>query len=71
MIIKNVIEKFLDPLEEIIIEYDESLRIDLFHLAILLHKYLPNDFLHHQKELIKFGWNHFKRGGSANNQWAF
>lgn len=52
-------------------EYDEPLRIELLQLATLLLKFLPNDLVHHRKELIKFGWNHLKREESASKQWAF
>lgn len=70
-IIKSIIEKLLDPPEEISADYDESLRIELLQLATLLLKHLPNDLVHHRKELIKFGWNHLKREESASKQWAF
>ncbi|KAJ7564762.1 hypothetical protein O6H91_02G032300 [Diphasiastrum complanatum] len=70
-IIRTVVEKLLDPPEEISAEYDEPLRIELLQLATLLLKYLPNDLVHHRKELIKFGWNHLKREDSASKQWAF
>ncbi|CAM6100600.1 unnamed protein product [Calypogeia fissa] len=70
-IIKTIVEKLLDPPEEVSAEYDEPLRIELLQLATLLLKYLPNDLVHHRKELIKFGWNHLKREESASKQWAF
>ncbi|KAL2624095.1 hypothetical protein R1flu_008340 [Riccia fluitans] len=70
-IIKTIVEKLLDPPEEISAEYDEPLRIELLQLATLLLKFLPNDLVHHRKELIKFGWNHLKREESASKQWAF
>ena len=70
-IIKTIVEKLLDPPEEVSTEYDEPLRIKLLQLATLLLKYLPNDLVHHQKELIKFGWNHLKRDDGASKQWAF
>ncbi|KAJ7563398.1 hypothetical protein O6H91_03G108600 [Diphasiastrum complanatum] len=70
-IVRTIVEKLLDPPEEISAEYDEPLRIELLQLATLLLKYLPNDLVHHRKELIKFGWNHLKREDSASKQWAF
>ncbi|GAV88596.1 PI3_PI4_kinase domain-containing protein/FAT domain-containing protein [Cephalotus follicularis] len=70
-IIKTVVDKLLDPPEEVSAEYDEPLRIELLQLATLLLKYLQNDLVHHRKELIKFGWNHLKREDSASKQWAF
>ncbi|KAK9136460.1 hypothetical protein Syun_015790 [Stephania yunnanensis] len=70
-IIKTIVDKLLDPPEEVTAEYDESLRIELLQLATLLLKYLQNDLVHHRKELIKFGWNHLKREESASKQWAF
>ncbi|KAL3681984.1 hypothetical protein R1sor_000006 [Riccia sorocarpa] len=70
-IIKTIVEKLLDPPEEVSAEYDEPLRIELLQLATLLLKFLPNDLVHHRKELIKFGWNHLKREESASKQWAF
>ncbi|XP_020521334.1 probable transcription-associated protein 1, partial [Amborella trichopoda] len=70
-IIKTIVEKLLDPPEEISAEYDEPLRIELLQLATLLLKYIQNDLVHHRKELIKFGWNHLKREDSASKQWAF
>ncbi|KAJ4961477.1 hypothetical protein NE237_021387 [Protea cynaroides] len=70
-IIKTIVEKLLDPPEEVSAEYDEPLRIELLQLATLLLKYLQNDLVHHRKELIKFGWNHLKREDSASKQWAF
>lgn len=70
-IIKTIVEKLLDPPEEISAEYDEPLRIELLQLATLFLKYLPENLVHHRKELIKFGWNHLKRDDSASKQWAF
>ncbi|XP_051127175.1 transcription-associated protein 1-like isoform X2 [Andrographis paniculata] len=70
-IIKTIVDKLLDPPEEISADYDEPLRIELLQLATLLLKYLQNDLVHHRKELIKFGWNHLKREDSASKQWAF
>uniref|UniRef100_A0A7N0UBU8 Non-specific serine/threonine protein kinase n=1 Tax=Kalanchoe fedtschenkoi TaxID=63787 RepID=A0A7N0UBU8_KALFE len=70
-IIKIIVDKLLDPPEEVSAEYDEPLRIELLQLATLLLKYLQNDLVHHRKELIKFGWNHLKREDSASKQWAF
>ncbi|XP_044463478.1 transformation/transcription domain-associated protein-like isoform X2 [Mangifera indica] len=70
-IIKTVVDKLLDPPEEVSAEYDEPLRIELLQLATLLLKYLQNDLVQHRKELIKFGWNHLKREDSASKQWAF
>ncbi|KAG9129909.1 hypothetical protein Leryth_007000 [Lithospermum erythrorhizon] len=70
-IIKTVVDKLLDPPEEVTAEYDEPLRIELLQLATLLLKYLQNDLVLHRKELIKFGWNHLKREESASKQWAF
>lgn len=70
-IIKTIVDKLLDPPEEVSAEYDEPLRIELLQLATLLLKYLQNDLVHHRKELIKFGWNHLKREDSASKQWAF
>lgn len=70
-IIKTIVEKLLDPPEEVSAEYDEPLRIELLQLATLLLKYLQNDLVQHRKELIKFGWNHLKREDSASKQWAF
>ncbi|KAL7102214.1 hypothetical protein ACP275_08G105000 [Erythranthe tilingii] len=69
--IKIIVDKLLDPPEEISLDYDEPLRIELLQLATLLLKYLQNDLVHHRKELIKFGWNHLKREDSASKQWAF
>ncbi|XP_011099839.1 transcription-associated protein 1 isoform X3 [Sesamum indicum] len=69
--IKTIVDKLLDPPEEISADYDEPLRIELLQLATLLLKYLQNDLVHHRKELIKFGWNHLKREDSASKQWAF
>ncbi|KAK4773935.1 hypothetical protein SAY87_028954 [Trapa incisa] len=70
-IIKTIVEKLLDPPEEVSAEYDETLRIELLQLATLLLKYLQTDLVQHRKELIKFGWNHLKREDSASKQWAF
>lgn len=42
-IIKTIVDKLLDPPEEISAEYDEPLRIELLQLATLLLKYLQND----------------------------
>eukprot|EP00252_Welwitschia_mirabilis_P021819 TRINITY_DN5712_c0_g1_i1.p1 TRINITY_DN5712_c0_g1~~TRINITY_DN5712_c0_g1_i1.p1 ORF type:complete len:3567 (+),score=681.06 TRINITY_DN5712_c0_g1_i1:1467-10703(+) len=70
-IIQRIVEKLLDPPEEVSNEYSESLRIELLQLATLFLKYLPNELVHHRKELIKFGWNHLKRDDSASKQWAF
>ncbi|KAJ4837648.1 hypothetical protein Tsubulata_032331 [Turnera subulata] len=70
-IIKTIVDKLLDPPEEVSADYDEPLRIELLHLATLLLKYLQNDLVNHRKELIKFGWNHLKREDSASKQWAF
>ncbi|KAK4791103.1 hypothetical protein SAY86_031516 [Trapa natans] len=70
-IIKTIVEKLLDPPEEVSAEYDETLRIELLQLATLLLKYLHTDLVQHRKELIKFGWNHLKREDSASKQWAF
>ncbi|XP_077231461.1 uncharacterized protein LOC143864410 isoform X2 [Tasmannia lanceolata] len=70
-IIKTIVDRLLDPPEEVSAEYDEPLRIELLQLATLLLKYLQNDLVHHRKELIKFGWNHLKREDSASKQWAF
>ncbi|XP_072974683.1 uncharacterized protein [Typha angustifolia] len=69
--IKTIVDKLLDPPEEVSAEYDEPLRIELLQLATLLLKYLPNDLVHHRKELIKFGWNHLKREDNSSKQWAF
>ncbi|XVE82488.1 hypothetical protein DITRI_Ditri16bG0008800 [Diplodiscus trichospermus] len=70
-IIKTIVDKLLDPPEEVSAEYDEPLRIELLQLATLLLKYLQGDLVNHRKELIKFGWNHLKREDSASKQWAF
>ncbi|EHA8588761.1 hypothetical protein COCNU_scaffold006566G000100 [Cocos nucifera] len=70
-IIKTIVEKLLDPPEEVSAEYDEPLRIELLQLATLLLKYLQSDLVHHRKELIKFGWNHLKREDNSSKQWAF
>ncbi|CDY29210.1 BnaA06g25470D [Brassica napus] len=70
-IVKTIVERLLDPPEEVSAEYDEPLRIELLQLATLLLKYLQSDLVHHRKELIKFGWNHLKREDSASKQWAF
>ncbi|KAK3127876.1 hypothetical protein QOZ80_7AG0579590 [Eleusine coracana subsp. coracana] len=70
-IIKTIVDKLLDPPEEVSAEYDEPLRIELLQLATLLLKYLQNDLVHHRKELIKFGWNHLKREDNSSKQWAF
>lgn len=70
-IIKTIVEKLLDPPEEVSAEYDEPLRIELLQLATLLLKHMSNELVHHRKELIKFGWNHLKREESASRQWAF
>jgi len=70
-IIKTIVEKLLDPPEEVSAEYDEPLRIELLQLATLLLKYLQTDLVHHRKELIKFGWNHLKREDNSSKQWAF
>ncbi|KAJ4844568.1 hypothetical protein Tsubulata_023584 [Turnera subulata] len=70
-IIKTIVDKLLDPPEEVSADYDEPLRIELLQLATLLLKYLQNDLVNHRKELIKFGWNHLKREDSASKQWAF
>ncbi|CAH9105798.1 unnamed protein product [Cuscuta europaea] len=70
-IVKTIIDKLLDPPEEVSADYDEPLRIELLQLATLLLKYLQTDLVHHRKELIKFGWNHLKREDSASKQWAF
>ncbi|XP_042425801.1 transformation/transcription domain-associated protein-like [Zingiber officinale] len=70
-IIKTIVDKLLDPPEEISAEYDEPLRIELLQLATLLLKYLQNDLVQHRKELIKFGWNHLKREDNSSKQWAF
>ncbi|GMH24561.1 hypothetical protein Nepgr_026404 [Nepenthes gracilis] len=71
VIIKTIVDKLLDPPEEVSAEYDEPLRIELLQLATLLLKYLQDDLVRHRKELIKFGWNHLKREDSASKQWAF
>lgn len=70
-IIKTIVDKLLDPPEEVTSDYDETLRIELLQFATLLLKYLQTDLVHHRKELIKFGWNHLKREDSASKQWAF
>ncbi|KAG0495759.1 hypothetical protein HPP92_000450 [Vanilla planifolia] len=70
-IIKTIVERLLDPPEEVSAEYDEPLRIELLQLATLLLKYLQSDLVHHRKELIKFGWNHLKRDDNSSKQWAF
>ncbi|KAM3383848.1 hypothetical protein ACQJBY_008479 [Aegilops geniculata] len=70
-IVKIIVDKLLDPPEEVSAEYDEPLRIELLQLATLLLKYLQNDLVHHRKELIKFGWNHLKREDNSSKQWAF
>ncbi|XP_008795100.2 transformation/transcription domain-associated protein-like [Phoenix dactylifera] len=70
-VIKTIVEKLLDPPEEVSSEYDEPLRIELLQLATLLLKYLQSDLVHHRKELIKFGWNHLKREDNSSKQWAF
>ncbi|GAB4848475.1 hypothetical protein Ancab_003180 [Ancistrocladus abbreviatus] len=70
-IIKTIVDRLLDPPEEVSAEYDEPLRIELLQLATLLLKNLQNDLVQHRKELIKFGWNHLKREDSASKQWAF
>nr|XP_019701767.1 transformation/transcription domain-associated protein isoform X2 [Elaeis guineensis] len=70
-VIKTIVEKLLDPPEEVTSEYDEPLRIELLQLATLLLKYLQSDLVHHRKELIKFGWNHLKREDNSSKQWAF
>lgn len=70
-IIKTIVEKLLDPPEEVSAEYEEPLRIELLQLATLLLKHMSNELVHHRKELIKFGWNHLKREESASKQWAF
>ncbi|XP_048601036.1 transformation/transcription domain-associated protein [Brassica napus] len=70
-IVKTIVEKLLDPPEEVSAEYDEPLRIELLQLATLLLKYLQGELVHHRKELIKFGWNHLKREDSPSKQWAF
>ncbi|KAJ4791719.1 Transformation/transcription domain-associated protein [Rhynchospora pubera] len=70
-IVKTIVDKLLDPPEEISQEYDEPLRIELLQLATLLLKYLQSDLVHHRKELIKFGWNHLKREDNSSKQWAF
>jgi transformation/transcription domain-associated protein len=70
-IVKTIVERLLDPPEEVSAEYDEPLRIELLQLATLLLKYLQSDLVQHRKELIKFGWNHLKREDSASKQWAF
>ncbi|KAH7432383.1 hypothetical protein KP509_07G020000 [Ceratopteris richardii] len=70
-IIKTIVEKLLDPPEEVSAEYDEPLRIELLQLATLLLKHMSSELVHHRKELIKFGWNHLKREESASKQWAF
>lgn len=70
-IIKTIVDKLLDPPEEVSADYDEPLRIELLQLATLLLKYLQNDLVHHRKELIKFGWNHLKREDNSSKQWAF
>ncbi|XP_022879771.1 transcription-associated protein 1-like isoform X2 [Olea europaea var. sylvestris] len=69
--VKIIVDKLLDPPEEVSADYDEPLRIELLQLATLLLKHLQNDLVHHRKELIKFGWNHLKREDSASKQWAF
>ncbi|XP_057469291.1 transcription-associated protein 1-like [Actinidia eriantha] len=70
-IVKTIVDKLLDPPEEVSADYDEPLRIELLQLATLLLKYLQSDLVQHRKELIKFGWNHLKREDSASKQWAF
>ncbi|KAG1327763.1 Phosphatidylinositol 3-and 4-kinase family protein with FAT domain [Cocos nucifera] len=70
-VIKTIVEKLLDPPEEVSSEYNEPLRIELLQLATLLLKYLQSDLVHHRKELIKFGWNHLKREDNSSKQWAF
>ncbi|CAN8229179.1 unnamed protein product [Cochlearia groenlandica] len=70
-IVKTIVERLLDPPEEVSIEFDEHMRIELLQLATLLLKYIQSDLVYHRKELIKFGWNHLKREDSASKQWAF
>ncbi|KAL3525275.1 hypothetical protein ACH5RR_013647 [Cinchona calisaya] len=70
-IVKTIVDRLLDPPEEVSADYDEPLRIELLQLATLLLKYLQTDLVHYRKELIKFGWNHLKREDSASKQWAF
>ncbi|KAK8962950.1 hypothetical protein KSP40_PGU020559 [Platanthera guangdongensis] len=70
-IVKTIVEKLLDPPEEVSAEYDEPLRIELLQLATLLLKYLQGHLVNHRKELIKFGWNHLKREDNSSKQWAF
>ncbi|XP_078446328.1 phosphatidylinositol 3- and 4-kinase family protein with FAT domain-containing protein isoform X2 [Wolffia australiana] len=70
-ILKTIVEKLLDPPEEISAEYDEPMRVELLQLATLLLKHLQSDLVHHRKELIKFGWNHLKREDNSSKQWAF
>ncbi|KAJ3683868.1 hypothetical protein LUZ60_014095 [Juncus effusus] len=70
-IVKTIVDKLLDPPEEVSQDYDEPLRIELLQLATLLLKYLQQDLVTHRKELIKFGWNHLKREDNSSKQWAF
>ena len=44
-IINSIVEKMLDPSEELTVEYRETLRKDFLQLAMLLLNYLHNDIL--------------------------
>ncbi|GKF34048.1 transformation/transcription domain-associated protein-like protein, partial [Tanacetum coccineum] len=48
-IIKTIVDKLLDPPEEVSADYDEHLRIELLQLATLLLKYLQTNLVHHRK----------------------
>ncbi|KAM7251269.1 hypothetical protein ACFE04_023152 [Oxalis oulophora] len=70
-IIKTIVEKLLDPPDEVSAEYDDPLRIELLQLTSLLLKYLQDELVIHRKELIKFSWNNMKRDDGTSRQWAF
>jgi len=64
-VVKQLLEyKESDPM------YEESLSIELLHLATSMIQHIPNELIDHRKELIKFAWSHLaccavKRGVST------
>lgn len=63
-IIKTIIDKLMP--KEVNVDYDDPLWIELLQLTTLLLMHLPNDLVHHCKELIKFDYNCLKKEENAN-----
>lgn len=55
--IKNIIENMLGPPKKVSAEYSEYLSLNIFHLAMLLLKYLPNELVGRKIELEKLEEN--------------